>query len=54
MWSYSLSVINCVVTLALMMFMLPAGIADGLLSGGALVMLLMARYANSPIETFGR
>ncbi|QUY62428.1 DUF2127 domain-containing protein [Gulosibacter molinativorax] len=49
MWGYSLSVINCSVTIALMIFMLPAGILDGLLSGTALVLLLMARHASAPI-----
>lgn len=54
MWGYTLSIINCVVTLVLMLFMLPAGIVDGLLSGGGLVLLLMARYGNAPIEQRGR
>ncbi len=49
MWGYSLSLINCSVTLVLMLFMLPAGIADGLLSGTALVLLLMARFKDAPI-----
>lgn len=49
MWGYALSLINCSVTLVLMIFMLPAGIADGLLSGGALLLLLLARYGKSPI-----
>ena len=30
MWGLALSVINCVITMALMMFMLPAGIMDGI------------------------
>lgn len=50
MWGYVLSVINCVVTLVLMIFMLPAGLADGVLSGAALVLLLMFRYGAAPIE----
>lgn len=54
LWGYALSLINCVVTLALMIFMLPAGIADGLLSGSALVLLLMARYGKSPITAIER
>ncbi|MGO1545155.1 MAG: hypothetical protein ACTHXA_12550 [Gulosibacter sp.] len=48
-WGYVLSLINCTVTLALMMFMLPAGMVDGILSGGALVLLLMAKYGRTPI-----
>lgn len=49
MWGYSLSIVNCSVTIALMMFMLPAGIADGLLSGAALVLLFLAKYGTTPI-----
>lgn len=48
MWGYTLSLINCAVTLILMIFMLPAGIADGVLSGGALILLLLARYGKAP------
>ncbi|MFC6355413.1 hypothetical protein [Luethyella okanaganae] len=51
MWGFALSAINCVVTLVLMIFMLPAGIADGLLSGAALLLLLIARYGKTPIST---
>ena len=38
MWGLALSVINCVVTMILMMFMLPFGIQDGLLACIALVL----------------
>ncbi|MCU1445281.1 MAG: hypothetical protein JWP54_939, partial [Cryobacterium sp.] len=31
LWGLALSVINCVVAMVLMVFMLPAGIVDGLL-----------------------
>lgn len=51
MWGFALTLLNCFITLTLMMFMLPAGIADGLLAGSALVLLLMARYGTTPIET---
>ncbi|WP_354247459.1 hypothetical protein [Arthrobacter sp. UYEF20] len=40
LWGLALSLINCVVTLVLMIFLLPAGLADGLLSGAALVLML--------------
>jgi hypothetical protein len=53
-WGYTLSIINCPVALVLMLFMLPAGAADGVLSGGALVMLLIAHYGTAPIERRGR
>ena len=49
MWGLVLSVINCVVTLALMMFLLPAGIMDGLLAGSALVLVLMGYFGDKEI-----
>lgn len=49
MWGLALSIINCVLTLALMMFMLPAGIADGILAGSALILILMQYYGNKKI-----
>lgn len=44
MWGLALSVIMCTVSLVLMVFLLPAGIADGLLSGGALVLILVGWF----------
>ena len=38
--------INCVVTMILMMFMLPAGIMDGILSGAALLLMLMQYFGK--------
>ncbi|MBR0446708.1 MAG: DUF2127 domain-containing protein [Oscillospiraceae bacterium] len=49
MWGLALSVINCVITLALMMFLLPAGIMDGLLAGGALILILMQYFGDKRI-----
>jgi uncharacterized membrane protein (DUF2068 family) len=48
-WGFELSVLNSAVTLVLMIFMLPAGVADGLLAGAALTLLLMARSGERPI-----
>ncbi|MEP6481438.1 MAG: hypothetical protein ABJA94_05455 [Rhodoglobus sp.] len=42
LWALGLSLVNCVVTLTLMIFLLPAGLLDGVLSGGALVLILLA------------
>lgn len=50
-WGFCLSLINCVVTLALMIFLLPAGIADGILSGTALLLILFGRHGSSPIRS---
>ena len=48
-WGFVLSLVMSSVTLVLMVFMLPAGIADGLLSGAALVLMLVGRYGTTPI-----
>ena len=40
LWGLALSLVNCIVTLVLMIVLLPAGIVDGLLSGAALVLIL--------------
>lgn len=49
LWGLALSLINCAVTLVLMIFMLPAGIADGILSGTALVLILRSWLGDRPI-----
>lgn len=49
MWGLALSVINCVVTMALMIFMLPAGIFDGILACSALILILMQYFGNKKI-----
>lgn len=49
MWGLALSVINCVITVALMMFLLPAGIMDGILAGSALVLMLTQYFGDRKI-----
>lgn len=49
MWGLVLSVINCVLTMALMIFMLPAGIADGILACGALILILTQYFGKKKI-----
>lgn len=49
MWGLALSVINCVVTMILMMFMLPFGIQDRLLACIALVLILTQYFGNRKI-----
>lgn len=49
MWGLALSVINCVITMILMMFMLPAGIMDGLLACSALVLMLTQYFGQREI-----
>lgn len=48
-WGFVLAIINCTVTMVLMVFMLPAGILDGLLACTALVLLLTAFYGTRPL-----
>ncbi|MDF2047719.1 hypothetical protein P2P98_16270 [Microbacterium sp. Kw_RZR3] len=50
LWGLALTVVMCVVTLVLMIFLLPAGIADGLLSGGALVLIAFAWFGRRSIS----
>jgi len=45
-----LSVINCVITMSLMIFMLPAGIMDGILSCAALLLILTQYFGKKSIE----
>lgn len=49
MWGLVLSVINCVVTMVLMIFMLPAGIPDGILACSALILILVTYYGKQEI-----
>ena len=51
LWGFALSVINCAVTLALMIFLLPAGIVDGILAGTALTLLLSAYFGKRELAT---
>lgn len=49
MWGLALSVINCVLTMALMMFMLPAGIMDGIFACSALILILVQYFGDKRI-----
>ena len=49
MWGFALSIINCVITITLMMFLLPAGIIDGMLAGSALILILMQYFGDKKI-----
>lgn len=49
MWGLALSIINSVTTIILMMFMLPAGIMDGILAGSALILILMQYFGDKKI-----
>lgn len=49
MWGLALSVINCVLTMTLMMFMLPIGIIDGILATTALILILTQYFENKKV-----
>ncbi len=49
MWRLVVSVITCIITLSLMMFLLPAGIMDGILAGSVLVLILIQYYGDKKI-----
>lgn len=49
MWGLVLSVINCVITMSLMMFMLPAGIMDGIFAAAAFILILMQYFGDKKI-----
>lgn len=49
MWGLVLSVINCVMTMVLMIFMLPAGIMDGILACSALILILTKYFGKMKI-----
>ncbi|MCH5304644.1 MAG: DUF2127 domain-containing protein [Ruminococcus sp.] len=48
-WGLVLSIINCIITIALMMFMLPAGIMDGIFASSALILILIEYFGNKKI-----
>lgn len=49
MWGLALSVINCIITMILMMFMLPAGVMDGILACSSLVLILTQYFGDKKI-----
>ncbi len=50
MWGLMLAIINCIVTMIVMLFMIPSGIVDGILACTALVLLLMGYYDKKEIK----
>ncbi len=49
LWGVALSGINCVVTMAVMMFMLPAGFIDGICSCTALILILIQYFGKKTV-----
>lgn len=50
MWGFILAMINCIVTMMVMLFMIPTGITDGILACTAMVLLLMGYFEKRVIE----
>ena len=49
MWGLVLSILNCIITMILMMFMLPAGIMDGVLACSSLILILTQYVGDKKI-----
>lgn len=50
MWGFILAMINCIVTMMVMLFMIPSGIADGIFACTAMILLLMGYYDKKEIK----
>lgn len=50
MWGFVLAMINCIVTMIVMLFMIPSGIADGIFACTAMILLLMGYYDKKKIK----
>jgi uncharacterized membrane protein (DUF2068 family) len=50
MWEFILALINCIITMALMIFMLPAGIMDGIFSCTIIIILLVQYFGKNKIN----
>ena len=49
MWGLAVSLIISIITITLMLFLLPAGIVDGILAGSALILILMQLFGDKKI-----
>lgn len=49
MWGLVLSILNCIITMILMMFRLPAGIMDGVLACSSLILILTQYFGDKKI-----
>lgn len=49
MWGLVLSILNCIITMILMMFMLPAGIMDRVLACSSLILILTQYFGDKKI-----
>lgn len=50
MWGFVISVINCITTMMLMIFMLPAGIMDGIFACTVLLLIMTKYFGNRRIN----
>ena len=49
MWGLVLSILNCIITMIPMMFMLPAGIMDGVLACSSLILILTQYFGDKKL-----
>ena len=49
MWGLVSYILNCIITMILMMFMLPAGIMDGVLACSSLILILTQYFGDKKI-----
>ncbi len=50
MWGFILAMINCIVTMIVMLFMIPSGIVDGIFACTAMILLLIGYYDKKEIK----
>lgn len=50
MWGFVISVINCITTMVLMIFTLPAGIMDGIFACSSLLLIMTKYFGNGQIN----
>ena len=49
MWGFALSIVNCVIAIAMMMHLLPFGIMDGVLASAALLLMLSQYFGKKKV-----
>jgi hypothetical protein len=53
LWGWVLGLVMCVITFSMLTLYLPAGAADSILAGGALILLLIGKLGSTPIFEAG-
>lgn len=53
LWGWVLGLVMCIITFSMLTLYLPAGAADSILAGGALILLLIGKLGSTPIFDVG-